>query len=185
MPCPGGVGLGLLIITPALWQHDTRLNKRMKTLVLGLGNSILTDDGVGLRVAAEIDKRNAWPGVTVVRSELGGLNLLELLVGYDKAIILDAIHTKDGKPGQIYKLNEASAEASHHANSAHGIDFKGVIELGRRLGLDLPDEFVIFAIEAADTTSFGERLTPAVERAVPLCVEEVIEELNDPATILS
>ena len=155
----------------------------MKTLVLGLGNSILTDDGVGLRVAAEVEKRNDRPGVAVLRSELGGLNLLDLLVGYDKAIIIDAIYTKDGKPGQVYRLNEDSTEASHHANSAHGIDFKGMIELGRRLGLDLPREFVIFAIEAEDTSSFGENLTPAVEESVAVCVESVVQELNHSAAV--
>ncbi len=155
----------------------------MKTLVLGLGNPILTDDAVGIRVASALASRVHQPDVIVQTSELGGLNLLELLVGYNKAIIIDAIQTRDGKPGQVHRLTEESFEASHHANSTHGIDFKSTIELGRKLGLDLPTEFVIFAVEVQDATSFGERLTPAVESAVPFCLEEVVRELSRPATV--
>ena len=152
----------------------------MKTLVLGLGNPILSDDGVGLRIAAEVKRRVSRLDVTVLQSELGGLNLLDLLAGYDRAIILDAIQTKNGKPGQIHRLTETSLETSHHANSTHGIDFKGTIELGRKLGLDLPSHFVIFAVEARDISTFGTKLSPEVEGSIATCVEEVLRELEAP-----
>lgn len=75
-----------------------------KTLVLGLGNPILSDDGVGLRVAAGLEGR-LGEGVTVIEASLAGLDLLELLSGYDRAIIIDAIQTEGGQPGRIYRLD--------------------------------------------------------------------------------
>jgi len=73
--------------------------EKYKTLVLGLGNSILTDDGVGCFVARELEGRLSYKGVEIMESSVGGLGLLDLLAGYDKAIIIDAIHTEEGKPG--------------------------------------------------------------------------------------
>jgi hydrogenase maturation protease len=152
--------------------------EQMKTLVLGLGNPILGDDGVGLRVAAEVKHTVTRPDVDVVEIELGGLNLLEVLIGYDRAIIIDAIQTRAGKPGQVHRLDERSLAASHHANSTHGIDFKGVIDLGRKLGMDLPHEFVIFAIEVRDVFSFAGNITEAARGSVSLCADMVIDELS-------
>ncbi len=74
----------------------------MKTVVLGLGNPILTDDGVGLRVARELEGRLDQQEATVMETSLAGLNMLDLLAGYDRAIIIDAIQTIGGKAGQIY-----------------------------------------------------------------------------------
>jgi hydrogenase maturation protease len=150
----------------------------MKILVLGLGNPILGDDAIGLHIAAEVKKRISNPDVAVLQSELGGLNLLDLFIGYDKAIILDAIDMRDGKPGQIYRLNEKSFEASHHANSTHGTDFRSIIELGRKLGLDLPGQFVIFAVQVQDMFSFAEQLTPPVENSVLECAGMVLQEIE-------
>ena len=150
----------------------------MNTVVLGLGNSILGDDAVGLRVAAEVEKKLRRSEAVVLRTELGGLNLLELLAGYDRAIILDAIHKADGKPGQICRLTEASCQSSHHISSGHRLHLKDIVELGKRFGLAMPRELVILGIVVEDAFSFGERLTPAVERAVSICAEKAVQELQ-------
>jgi hydrogenase maturation protease len=148
--------------------------EKMKTLVLGLGNPILRDDGVGLRVARELKPKINRPDVTILETELGGLNLLELLIGYDRALIVDSIKTKKGKPGQIYQFSPESLRGSRHTDSTHGINFSAVIELGRRLGMDLPDEIIIFAIESEDVNTFSEDCTQSVKRAVPTCVRKIV-----------
>jgi len=76
----------------------------MKTLILGLGNPILSDDSIGLRVAKELETRLNRPDVTVMEASVAGLDFLELLVGYDQAIIVDAIQTQGGKIGQVYQF---------------------------------------------------------------------------------
>ncbi|MFC1932786.1 hydrogenase maturation protease [Chloroflexota bacterium] len=150
----------------------------MKTLVLGLGNPILTDDGVGPQVAKELEGRLDQREVTVMETSLGGLSLLDLLTGYDKAIIIDAIQTVGGKVGQIYRLEPEAFNATRHAASPHDVNFATALELGNKLGLALPRQIDILAIEVADVTTFSDECTPDVECAIPICAEIVIQELN-------
>ena len=150
----------------------------MKTLILGLGNPILSDDGVGFRVAAELRGRLSQQEVTVMETSMVGLSLLDLLSGYDRAIIIDAIQTVGGKAGQIYRLDSEVLDVTQHAAPAHNVNFATALELGNKLGLALPQQIVIFAIEVADAHTFSEECTPEVTRAIPACVEMIIQELS-------
>jgi hydrogenase maturation protease len=143
-----------------------------------MGNPLLCDDGVGLRVAAELKDRVEQPEITVMETGVAGLSLLDLLVGYERAIIIDAIQTVGGKAGQIYRLDPKAFDTALHTASAHGIDFTTALEFGKKLGLPLPQQIIIFAIEASDVSTFNEECTPEVKRAVPVCVEMVLRELN-------
>jgi len=150
----------------------------MKTLILGLGNPILTDDGVGPHIAQELQGKLDQREVTVEEASVAGLSLLDLLVGYDRAIIIDAIQTVGGKAGRIYRLDLEVFDATKHAASPHDVNFATALEFGNRLGLALPGQIDIFAIEVADVSTFSEECTPEVRRAIPVCVEKVIQELK-------
>jgi len=143
-----------------------------------MGNPLLCDDGVGLRVAAELKDRVEQPEITVMETGVAGLSLLDLLVGYERAIIIDAIQTVGGKAGQIYRLDPKAFDTALHTASAHGIDFTTALEFGKKLGLPLPQQIVIFAIEASDIRTFSEECTPEVQKAIPTCVEMVLQELK-------
>ena len=149
----------------------------MKTLILGLGNPILSDDGVGIRVARALEGRLNQPNVTVMETSVAGLDFLELMVGYDRAIIIDSIQTKEGKVGQIYQFEPEALAATRHASTPHDVNFATALELGNRLGLALPQQIVIFAIEVENVTTYSEECTPKVRDAIPICVEMVIEEI--------
>ena len=150
----------------------------MKTVILGLGNPILCDDGVGIRVARELERRVNREEVEVLETSLAGLRLLDLLAGYDRAVIIDAIETGKGKAGEIYRLGLEDFESAKHLSSVHDVDFATALDFGRQTGMSLPRQIVIFAIEAADTSTFSEECTPDVCRAIPVCVEMVLQELN-------
>lgn len=154
------------------------MNEKTKTLILGLGNSLLCDDGVGIYVAAELKTRVDRPEITILETGVAGLSLLDLLVGYDRAIVIDAIQTVGGKAGQIYRLEPKAFDTALHTASAHGIDFTTAIEFGKKLGLPLPQQIIIFAIEASDVNTFREECTPEVKSAISACVEMVLQELN-------
>ena len=154
------------------------MDGKTKTLILGLGNSLLCDDGVGIYVAAELKNRVDRPGITVMETGVAGLSLLDLLVGYDRAIIVDAIQTVGGKAGQIYRLEPKAFDTAIHTASAHGIDFTTALEFGKKLGLPLPQQIIIFAVEVSDISTFSEECTPEVTRAIPTCVEMVLRELK-------
>ena len=149
----------------------------MKTLVLGLGNPILSDDGIGFHVTRVLESRLNQPEVTVTEASMAGLSLLDLLAGYDRAIIIDAVQTVGGKAGQIYRLEPDVFDAARHAGTPHEVNFTTALELGKKLGLALPQQIVIFAIEVKNITSFSEECTPEVERAIPVVVDMVMAEL--------
>jgi len=151
----------------------------MKILVLGIGNSILSDDGVGIKVAREVGEKLDDPQITVSETSAAGLRLLDSIVGYDKVIIIDAIQTKKGKAGQIYRMKPEDFSSAKHLSSPHQINLVTALELGKMLDLAMPQKITIFAVEAKDITNFSEKCTPAVEQAIPEVVKMVLEELNE------
>ena len=146
------------------------------TLVLGLGNPILTDDGVGIHVVRAVAARGRCDDVTLAEASVGGLRLLDTLTGYERVILVDAIQTPDGRAGQVYLLHPNDLRASLHSGSTHDLSLPGALTLGRQLGLVLPtDEAVtIVAIEVEDVLTFGESCTPAVAAAIPEAIEMVM-----------
>jgi hydrogenase maturation protease len=150
----------------------------MKTIVLGLGNPILSDDGVGNRVAQLLAPKIDNPEITVTETNSVGLGLLDLLVAYERAIIIDAIQTEKGKAGQIYRLGLSDLATPHYLCATHNVDLATALELGSRLGLALPEKVIIFAIEVADVDTFSEECTPEVKQAIPQVIELILQELR-------
>ena len=149
----------------------------MKTLVLGLGNPILSDDGVGIRVAHEVSNRLKNPQVSVSETSAAGLSLLDSIVGYDKVIIIDAIQTEKGQAGQIYRMKTEDFSLTKRLSSPHQVNLATALELGKMLGLAVPERITVFAVEAKDITDFSEKCTPEVEKAIPEVVRMVLEDL--------
>ena len=151
----------------------------MKTLVLGIGNPILSDDSVGVRVAQEVGKKVNDPQVSVAETSIAGLSLLDLVVGYDKVIIIDAIQAKEGRAGSIYCMGTEDFSCTKHYSSPHQINLATALELGKMLNLAMPQKITVFAVEAKDITSFSEKCTPDVEQVIPEVVKMVLQELNE------
>ena len=151
----------------------------MKTLVLGMGNPILSDDSVGIRVIQELEGKLNSNNIKLVEASVGGLNMLDLLAGFDKAIIIDAIQTVEGKVGQIHHLTPEFFNSTRYATSPHDVNFATALELGRRLGLAMPKQIIILAIEVKEVTTFGETCSPEVEAAIPVAVSKVLQELQE------
>jgi hydrogenase maturation protease len=150
----------------------------MRTLVLGLGNPILSDDGVGIKVARKIGKQLKDPQVTITEASGAGPSLLDSVVEYDQVIIIDAIQTKEGRIGEVYRLEPEDFSFAKHLSSPHQINLVTALELGERLGLSMPSKVTIFAVEAKDVTNFGEQCTDEVEQAIPKVVKMVLHELT-------
>ena len=148
-----------------------------RIVIVGLGNPLLTDDGVGLRAAALLAERLANAPVDVLQSSWGGLRFIDLLAGYERAIIVDAIEWRRGPPGTVYRLTPDAAIPTMRAVSYHDVSLGNALALGRSLDIPLPVETVFFAVEAQDTRTFGETLTPAVESALPEVVKRVEAQL--------
>ena len=151
----------------------------MKTLVLGLGNPILRDDGVGLLIVQRLMPLLAGrPEVKVDVDYWGGLRLMERMVGFERVVIVDAICT-GAVPGTVHVLSPEDMPTQRSA-SAHDVNLSTALELGRRAGAALPANanITLIGIEAAEVLEFGEKPTPEVEVAVPQAVEAVLEALG-------
>ena len=149
----------------------------MRTLILGMGNPIISDDSVGIRVAERLEERlRGREDVTVISTSTSGLTLVDLISGYDRVVVVDSIQTQGGKPGTIYRLSPDSFDQAQHAATLHGVGLLGALALGKSLELDMPGEVVLFAIEAQDIVTFGEQCTPEVEAAIPLAEDMVWRE---------
>lgn len=150
----------------------------MRTLILGLGNTICGDDGVGIRIAQALKEDVCGLEVEVAETTAAGISLLDLIAGYQRMIVVDAIQTRDGKAGQVYRLGLEDLPSSLHSATLHDVDLPTALELGRRLGMEMPRQVIIYAVEVADITTFREGCTPEVERSIPEVAHLVLQELK-------
>jgi hydrogenase maturation protease len=154
----------------------------MSTRIIGLGNSILKDDGVGIYAAREIrrclEKSRPDADVDIVETEVGGFSLMELMAGWKRIILVDSIQFDGLEPGTVIRIQPNDLRTSLRLRSVHDIDLPTVLELGRRLGLAMPEEVSVFGIQAKDALTFGESLTDAVEHGLRKAVNLVLDEIQ-------
>ncbi len=140
------------------------------TVIIGIGNTLVTDDGVGIycaRHAASLLAQRGARHVAVREAELGGFALLTLLEGFTRAVIIDAIKLQGRAVGEIIELSADDLPPASHLVSGHQIDLATALAFGAQLGLSMPAPVHVIAIQIEDDITFGERLSPAVARAVP------------------
>ena len=140
-----------------------------RTLVLGLGNELLSDDAVGLLAARRL-REELQGRADVIESSLSGVALMELFVGYDRAVVIDAIQTGEHAPGTIREFVPSDLDRVL-APSPHYAGLPEMLALARQMELDFPQQFKILALEVADATTIGGALTPAVIVALPELIQ--------------
>jgi hydrogenase maturation protease len=150
------------------------------TLVIGLGNPMLGDDGVGWRIAREVERRIQRPDIEVDCVALGGLSLMERMIGYSRVVLTDAVITRTRPTGSVLtlSLDDLVGGVATHSGSTHDVSLVTALEIGRTVGADLPEEIVIIGVETEPNFQFGETLSGAVEAAVPQAVEAVLRTLE-------
>ena len=151
----------------------------MKTLIVGLGNPVLGDDGVGWKVAEKICQQlPADTQVVVDYLSLGGISLMEHLIGYDRAVLIDAF-ASDEDLGSIHvmNLNDMPNYSAFHIASAHDTSLQNALEMGRSLGALLPEEITVIGIATKRIYDFSEELSPPVAEAVPQAAKIALELL--------
>jgi hydrogenase maturation protease len=155
----------------------------MKTLVIGLGNPILGNDGVGWRVAENLAKLTANRSeVEVDCASLGGLSLMERLTSYERVILVDATFTGTKPIGTVsqFILSDIPDLTAGHSASAHDTSLRNALTVGRSMDVPLPKDENVFivSIEAEHVYDFSEHLSPPVEAAVSQAVQAVLQLLN-------
>ena len=160
-----------------------------RTIVVGLGNPILGDDAAGWLVADAVEAGlaarparggDARPPVVVERLAVGGLTLMEHLVGYSRAVLVDALVTGADPPGTVRRrrLDSLPVREAGHVDSAHDATLVTALEAGRLLGADVPDDVELVTVEAVRVLELTVTLTPEVAAAIPVAAAVVLELLD-------
>jgi len=178
----------------------TPVSRPTSTLLIGLGNPILGDDGVGWRIVESVvTKISSDPryhthyrpvdskliqqnsNVEVDYLSLGGLSLMERILGYERVILVDSMETGMKPIGSVctYSLADLPNPSAGHSASAHDTTLMTALQTAEAIGARIPDRVDVVAVEAIQTYQFTEELTEAVSEAVPEAVNAVFELLNN------
>lgn len=147
----------------------------MKALVLGLGNEILTDDGIGPRLVHDLAKTIVMSNVGFTTACVGGLEIMEQIEGYEKVVFIDAIHTSEGEPGDVFHFLASDFRETSNLSNLHDINFLTALELGRSLNIRVPSDLHIIAVKIIEDLEFSEEFTPALKEKYPIILQNVFE----------
>lgn len=156
-------------------------SSRAGTIVLGLGNTVLSDDGVGIAIIQALERMlpyHPFDDVELVTSTRAGFDLLDLLSGYRNAIIVDCLAVPNPEPGRIRRLQLANVSGSMRLVGGHDMSIGVAFQLAEHLGIPMPSSVTIMAIEGEDTVTLHEGLTPRVAAAVETAAVQVMDELH-------
>jgi hydrogenase maturation protease len=145
-----------------------------RTLILGMGNPILSDDGIGLILTERLEGK--IPGADTASMTLAGLELMDILVGYDRVFLIDAAIGTGGEPGELCELKDGNRAL--HLFTSHGVNFFDIIKMGREAGLKMPEPAAVFGIEIGNATDFSTDLSPAMHSALPFLESEISDRIQ-------
>ena len=152
-----------------------------KNLILGLGNSILSDDAVGLFVVRRAQELlfDLKEYVDFKENHSGGFDLLYDINGYNRLLVVDSIVTGKSKPGTYltFTLKDFDNLTQLNPVNSHSLNLPTTIKTGQKCGYTMPEEFVILCIESADVTTLSEQLTASVNACVDNVVERIRKEI--------
>jgi len=158
------------------------MNPFMRTLLLGMGNPFLSDDAVGIRLVGDFSRRlGKVTGLEIIEEcTAGGLDLLPIIEGYDRLLLVDSIKTREGVPGNWFRFTAERLRKTIHLTNIHDANFATTLSLGRQLRMKLPPdpEIHVFAVEVFDDFTFSEQMTDSLETAYPIYSEEIFGVLR-------
>jgi len=164
------------------WEPGTRPSS---VLVLGLGNPILGDDGIGWRVAEQVGSATAGCAapVDVDCAALGGLSLMERMLGYGRVILVDSMWTGMQPEGSVsvYSLEDLPNPGAGHTTSPHDVSLKTALRTVEMMGAGVPRRVDVVTIETQACYDFSEALTPVATSALPIATQKVLELLGETA----
>ena len=157
-------------------QREMEGRSRRLILVLGVGNLLLGDEGVGIHAVRELEKRALPPQVDVVDGGTAGLNLLDLMKGYERVIIVDAVDAGE-EPGTILRFTpqDVASDAQALPLSLHQTEILKVLELATYLGRPLPP-IIIYGIQP-QAMDWSTELSPALQARLSKLVDAILREI--------
>jgi hydrogenase maturation protease len=150
----------------------------MMTLILALGNPILSDDAVGWEVADRLAPL-VGSAVTILKEGRLTLDLIARLGGYDRLVVIDAIQLGTAPVGTVHRFTLADFRAIIRSSSAHDLNFATAFETARQWGYPIPGDIRIYGIEVENLRRFAEGCTPAVQVRLDAIAAQIYREMSD------
>ena len=153
-----------------------------RTLILGIGNRIVGDDAIGLVVAERLYSEfvSACPdrSVDLKMAEFAGWRLIDLLQGYERVVIIDAMIADTRDPGECFRVT-STAQGMAHMRTSHGLGICEALKLAEMSGLPMPTDIAIYAITASRTTEFSEELSPQLTARISGITREILTDITE------
>jgi len=155
---------------------DTQETDTGGVVILGIGNLLLSDEGIGVHVANRLLEMDLPPGVRVIEGGTDGFRLMNVVTGADRVVVVDAVKG-GGEPGSIYRFNIEDAPSSPDTfkTSVHQIGILEVIHFSEFLGKT--PEATVIGVEPK-SMEMSMELSPEIQEKVPRVIELVLEEVN-------
>ncbi len=150
-----------------------------KKLVLGIGNEILTDDGIGPKLVKLLADEYQGKGISFQTAAVGGMELVEILKDFEHVVIIDAIKTGIESAGTIYHLTPRNFKETLHISNFHDISFLTALELAKRMDIPVPGQIDILAIEIVEDLVFSDEFSPDIRQKFGLIYRQVSEKVNE------
>jgi hydrogenase maturation protease len=148
-----------------------------RILILGLGNLLLSDEGVGIHVIQELQKKSFPPNINLVDGGTGGFELIRFIRDMDKVVIIDAIKS-DEKPGSVFRFTPEELDvAEFHPLSAHQGGLAELLTETKKLN-PMPD-IVIYGIVAGKIDQYNMQLSAEVEKKIPSLISSISKEIEN------
>jgi hydrogenase maturation protease len=135
----------------------------MSIIIIGVGNPLMGDDTIGIVILEELRKLSNRADVTFATAQFSGIPLAEMLIGHERAIIIDSIIRADASYGELYRIKYTKG-SNHHPESMHTIgiiDAMGVLE---RHGAKMPDVISIYAINIRHEQVVSDKISDEIAR---------------------
>lgn len=145
----------------------------MKTLIIGLGNPLLGDDGVGIEIVNSLKQNVQNTDIVVMNSS--GFEVAEKMLEYDKVIVVDAIAGRE--PGSVHTFSLEDFKPTLHFTNPHDTNIQTAINLLSNC-MEVPREVKFVVVEIMPENEFREGLSPAVKKAISKARKLVLKELK-------
>ncbi|MBN2156067.1 MAG: hydrogenase maturation protease [Candidatus Lokiarchaeota archaeon] len=154
----------------------------MKTLIIGLGNPIVGDDAIGIKIVEWLQQTNLFsPNVKIQPDvSLSGIGLVELFQSYDQVIIIDSIITEKNRPGTVRVLHPDQFLSAHHVSDFHNMDFFTALEWGYQTFKNIPpkEKITIIGIEIQYVQEFSDTLSPEIRNQLKSIQKTVYNQIR-------
>lgn len=161
-------------------ENKNMEERKIKTLILGMGNTLLSDDAVGILVKRllELCLKNV-NHLHFEETSWGGFRIIDLLKGFDYVVVVDAMKTGNCKPGTVKHLKINDFLPTLRFNSYHDINFITAVKLAEAMEEKMPSDIDIFTIEIIDNRTISFQLSKEVEDSISECTKEILNRLSE------